>query len=421
MDPAKTTRESTRMFIGFFGLIACDEQPTGKGGEDTAVDTARSDSAVTTAGCPDGWSVEAPESAVHVRADGDDAGTGGESDPVLTLERAVELTRAAGTVQTILLGEGSFEARLRLEADAEEGSDDGLTLAGCGDSTVLVPLDEGEPTLLVSEVAVSLAGLRFEGGRPAIWAWQAATVDVAAISIAYSERLGFLGDGSDTLLRGDTLTIEDTVAEATSVGDVGYGLQVSSATVELVNLSITGSTGVGALFDAADVTLEEVWVSGTSSTSDGTFGRGIQLQSDASAVISGGTLSGNADAGLFALLAPSLVITGLTIDGTVAADLGGGESSGDGIVVTQGSYGLDPTWFSATVTGCTVTGSARAGMLFADVTAEVSGNTVSDAGYTVDGGSILAQGTATVTGTDTVATLSTALPVADGLLSVDQP
>lgn len=90
-------------------------------------------------------------------------------------------------------------------------------------------------------------------------------------------------------------------------------------------------------------------------------------------------------------------IDGVAVDTTYAASLpssGVDETSGDGIVITQGDADNDPAVFEADINGNTVTDPERAGIVLDGVTVlSCLGNTLSGYGYPDDGSpSIIVQG-----------------------------
>jgi hypothetical protein len=144
----------------------------------------------------------------------------------------------------------------------------------------------------------------------------------------------------------------------------------------------------------------DVTVSGTLAGADGHLGRGVQLQDLSLGVVSGGLLSDNVDAGLFATRAVDLQVQDLVIERTVAGVVPGSlDATGDGIVVTQGAAGDgDPADFTASLLRCLIDGTDRAAVLLDGVTAEVADLTHLNNGLVVEGSSTFTQGGAEISG-----------------------
>jgi hypothetical protein len=325
----------------------------------------------------------------------------------------LELARQAGINQILFFGPGSFPTNLDLiKDDSLGGSDDGMQLLGCPSETTLVRESGSGVILSVSEATgIRIQDLRFEDGYPALWFWNSAEVDLQRVEVDGSKRIGVLDDGPDTIVTGSDITIINTVADLTEVGEVGYAVQITDATASFERLTVMDSTTAGILVEGGSLSLTDSTVEGTLADQDGALGRGIQLQGYASATIFGGSLTNNADAGLYAALATSLSIEGLTVSGTTEAALPEGGQSGDGIVIVQGDpdHSFDPALFIASLTSNTITGCARAGILLEDVSASLNGNSSSLNGYEVNGISILAQGNTLLSGSDSVEILATPL------------
>jgi hypothetical protein len=351
--------------------------------------------------CSDGgWGEVAtdPTAAVQVRADGDDANDGSIAAPFLTLEAALEVTRAAGGA--IFVGPGTFPTQLDLsDALADGATDDGLELTGCGpDEVTLQPEDEDRFVIRVSGVSVTLGGFSLAGGTRPLWTWQGATVSVQKTTIAAPKRVGIMVDGATTAFTGMGLVVQDTAADD---GALGYAVAVQGGALTLTDSDISGAVGVGIFGDAAAVVLSGVTVEDVASDDGGALGRGVHVQDLATLAVTGGAFSGNADAAIFALSALSVTLEDTAISTTSAATLpDSAGTSGDGVVVAQADdeHDYDPSTFVVSMTGTEVTGSDRTGVLFDKVEVQaLSGNDVSGNGYEVEGTGILLQDGAVVT------------------------
>ncbi len=385
--------------------------------DDSATDDDDDTGATPDPPCSDGtWGyIVDPDAAIHVRADGDDAtGDGSAANPVASLERALELSREPEGGRTIAVGPGTFPTSIDIQGEPGEDPDDtGLAIEGCGaGDTVLTAADAQAHVIRVSEsTGVRLAGFTTEGGRRALWIWNGAEVTVEAVDVTDSLRLGVVLGGFDSIVSLVDVTVHDPVVEAEGEVEYGYGIAIQEAAVTMSGGGVYNANRVGILAHMALVDLDGVTIDGTASDSDGYLGRGIQLQDLSVASLTGCSLSGNRDAGLFSLRSVDLVLDGLTVDGTGAADVpGSGDTTGDGIVLTQGDGNYDPAEFQATLTQCVVTASDRAGILIEDVTATLTDNTAgTDNGMSDDDTSIYVQGDAVVNGVDDTAVPATSL------------
>jgi hypothetical protein len=363
--------------------------------------------------CGDGtWgAITDPELAVHVRADGSDDGDGSLAAPLATVEAALALTRARTEDKRIAVGPGTFPTNVTLASDLGDGTtDDGTAIQGCSSAeTILEAAESSEPVVRVSGAAgVAVEGLCSRGGTRGIMVWSAASVTLSAVVVDGARGAGLVVNGNGTAA---TLTdVEVWGTEPFSGGGNGYGIAMQEgALVSMTGGGAWENTGVGILVsDVEEVSFDGIVVEGTQPDDDGYYGRGLQVQDFALSVsIVGSTFSGNHDAGIFALTALSLALEGSTVEGTLAGALPESEDdSGDGVVITRGEDNLKPSDYVATLDGNTVTGSDRAGIVLDGVFATVSGNALSDNGFSLDGTSIVSQGPADVHGDDTVAALS---------------
>ncbi len=358
--------------------------------------------------CGDGgWGfIDDPEGAIHVRADGDPAGEGTASDPIRDLERALELSRERAEDKHIAIGPGEFELTAELALDLGGGrTDSGTRIQGCGvDETVLSAEDINEPVITVNgATGVVLEGLCSRGGTRDIVAWSGAEVQLSSVRIEDAEEAGLVVHGHGTTAVLTDVEVHDTIADST--GSLGYGFSFQGgSTVAMSGGGAWGSVGAGILIDAAeDVQLSSVVVEVRRANDDGLFGRGIQIQQEAwSVVIEDSLVVDNVDAGIFALNTLDLVIWDSDVS-TVAASVlpDSAQTSGDGVVVTRGDEGYDPSGFLVVLTGNSVDGAARAALVVDGVTATVDGNT--DLGSPQG---MVAQGPAVVSGSDALVELA---------------
>lgn len=393
-----------------------DTGDTGETAEDTgdSQDSAGdSDTAVPTPPTPPcsggSWgAITDPNNAVHVREDGDDAsGDGSGSAPYRTLAAAVEAWEA-GAGSSIALGPGTFTGVVSLSGDHGDGtSDNDIRIEGCSASeTILVP-DAGDDGLsilkLTGVTGGTLSGFTLLGGYRSLWICADSTATVTGVNVESGERAGIVAVGAGTTVTLSDVNVTNPVPAADYAGDeAAYGISVSTANVSMEGGGIRGATGVAFLAEGATISLTDVEISATSTLTTGQFGRGIQLQGLSTATLDTVTLDGNQDAGLFSSQSLSLNLSSLTVSNTGAGALTDDtDTTGDGIVVSQGGPDdaiYDASLFVTRITGCTVTGSARAGMVVQDVLVEeLSGNTAgADNDYAPGGVSIIVQGSAQI-------------------------
>ena len=341
-----------------------------------------------------------------MRADGDDAGDGSGDAPLATLGAAVTLSREAGQPRRIAVGPGTFAASLNLSGqELGDPTDSGLSIEGCSPTeTIVEAADSTEWVIKVTEsTGVRLAGLGLEGGRRALWVWGGAEAEIESVHVTGSGRLGVIIGGTDTIATLTNVEVHDPVVETDNDGtEYGYGISFQDSTATMTGGGVWGAHRVGILCHFANVIFEDVSVEDTAPDSDGYYGRGIQLQELSTATITGGSLAGNSDAGVYSLCSLYLELDGLSVDATAASGVPEqAADTGDGIVISQGTNDNLPSSYQSLLTGNTITGSARAGILIESVTAEISGNTAgADNGLSEGGSSIYAQGDFVMSGTD---------------------
>lgn len=381
------------LLVVFIGCTGGKTADVGNGESAPAGDSSPAD----VGPCADGgWADVDPATSLHVRSDGSDAGTGSADSPYASLEAAVTTSRAEGGLRTILVGPGEYTTSLALWSTSDNTQDDDLQLVGCGaEDVTLAAADPTGPVIVASGVGgFALSGVTIEGGRRSLWMWNGTQARLADVRIQGAGRAGVVIDGSDSVVSLERVAIHNVVADSDDAGGYGYGLVVQGATVTLLAVDIADTVRVGMLVDGGDVSSEDLQVTGTMSAPDGTLGRAVQAQEWATVELNGGSLDYSHDAGFFALRAGGVTLRGVSISGTADATLpDSAATSGDGVVVSQGDAGDFPAYYLATVEGCTVTGSARAGMVFDGVQVDsLSGNSVISNGYEVGGVGILAQG-----------------------------
>ena len=414
--------------------------------DDTGDDDDSSEPGAPPCASGDWGAITDPDNSVHVRVDGsDEDGDGTAANPLATMQAALDVTREREDHKRIAVGPGVFETFLAIQLDPEDAdpdnTDSGLSIEGCSeDETILVPLDQAAPVVFVHQATdVRLSGFTIDGGRRALLIWDGASVDLDFVAVKNSARIGILFGGWETIVAASHLTVEDTQLEIDDYGvEYGYGIAIQEATVELTDSSVSGSHRVGILVDGAPASLERVLVDGTQPGTDGSLGRGIQIQNVSNAQLIDldiGSITPNSDAGLFSQSTLWLQVENTRVYSTAAADfeVGGTPCSGeacpgDGIVVNQGGEGNDPAVYSNYLYDNVVDGAVRAGIVVESVVADVDGNQTTGCGVTDDltGESIFVQGDVetdagdpVITGADDVAERAEAFPLNHAIIEID--
>jgi hypothetical protein len=378
------------------------------GREAPAPDTTRSER--TLSPCADrGWSGLAdPDDAVHVRTWGDDATADGtRSAPFETPEGALDATRAGGP-KAIFLGPGTYDTFLDLGA----GIDDGLAIYGCSATEVTLRPDTyasggHRRAILVSGAAgVTLADFRIQGGLPGLWIWQGATAEVSEVVIDEPLGYGVFVGGTTTAATLTDVEVHDVDPDVYDHGWLlGYGVAVDDATVTMTRGGVWGASVVGVLAaNVADVTLNDVTVEDTYPDYDGSKGRGAHAQGLSSLVVQGGAFRRNSDAGIAAVGAIWLEVSGVEIRDTAGVPMSDGTTSGDGILLAEepgGDYAAGT--FLGEITAVTIEDNDRAATLLDGAGVEVTDySSVTESGNGLESGGYAsyAQNGAVVTGGD---------------------
>ena len=352
-----------------------------------------------------------PALAVHV-APVDTPGDGTMGAPLSTIDEAVQMARDVGA-PAVMIWPGTHDVTgLRLSTSS--GDPPGFALCGCGpDSVVLGGADAAG--LWISDVEMTVAGIAIGGGYRGLVVRSGASVDVVDVSVAGVDRVGVVVDGSGTAARISGLTITAVNPDE----DVGYGMAIQGAQVTLDNLHITGGHGIGLFVHEGQVELSNAVIEGTVARGDGLLGRGLHMQQLSSGTLDDVTLSGNQDAGLFALQSVGLVAENLHIDTTSTGLTEDGTATGDGVVITAGDSGAAPETFSFSMSNSVVDDNARAGVLLDGVQATLEGNTITNSGVVVEDNEILLQNGAVADGSDQAVDVTSELGLNIQVLDVD--
>jgi hypothetical protein len=377
-------------------------------GSDPTASEARSDRMRSP--CDDGgWSgLSDPDDAVHVRTRGDDAtADGSRLMPYGTPEAALDATRAGGP-KAIFLGPGTYDGFLDLGA----GTDDGLAIYGCSADEVTLRPDTYSSgghrrAIMVSGASgVVLADFRIQGGLPGLWIWQGASAEVSEVVVDEALGYGVMVGGTTTTATLTDVEVHDVDPDVYDHGWLlGYGVAVDDATVTMTRGGVWGASVVGVLAaNVADVTLNDVTVEDTYPDYDGSKGRGAHAQGLSSLVVQGGAFRRNHDAGIAAVGAIWLEVSGAEISDTAAVAMSDGTTSGDGILIAEepgGDYAAGT--FLGEISDVALDGNDRAAALFDGEGVEVSDfSSIAESGNGLESGGYAsyAQNGAVITGGD---------------------
>jgi hypothetical protein len=353
--------------------------------------TGDPDSPSETGPCDEAWGT-LPGDAIHVDASAseDDGADGSLSLPLPTLQGALALARSSGR-RAIALAPGEYrsDAANRWFALGAVHGDDDLVLAGCGvDETALVAIeappmggDPEDPDELqtVLEVSGAVQGLRvhdlsIRGGMRGLIVREGPgserEIRFERVRVEDSVRSGIVVSGLDTRVVFAGVTV-DGVATLPG-GQLGYGVAIQAGgsvwnePTGLVTMEgglVRGAQQVGVLVDRMDTELLGVTVEETAPSEDGSLGRGVQVQNNATALLDAVVSRGNRDAGVFVHLPIDVTLRNCVISETMRGVIPGAadQPSGDGLTVTQAGFGADPQEFLLTLSGNRFEDNGRAG------------------------------------------------------------
>lgn len=337
------------------------------------------------------WWGQAPASGrLHVTEGG--AGTTGTiDDPFGDLEDAIDQSRLTGERQ-IALTEGTFPGSHDL--GAEGGDDSGLEIVGCGweNTTIEGIEDDEEDEELTSAFSITggvnpisgitIRELTIDGARRAIVVSGATAQDepvvLQSLRVVDSHRVAILIDGNNTRVAMTDVTVDGVTPEE---GEFGWGIVIQTQANQdtdipgpttLDDVHVVGAHGVGLLVTGGWVEVTGSSVAETERV-DGELGRGVQIQEWTRAVLTDLETSDNHDAGLYIrkpgryaddnVTVEPVEIVGGSFTSTLAADLANGDTTGDGVVITDGGEGFDPLTLQVVAEDFEVADAARRDVL----------------------------------------------------------
>ncbi len=375
------------------------------GDDDAADDDVGDDDSNEGGPCGDGTWGQIPTTGdvLLVAAGGSAGGDGSLTNPFATLEEAVEAAREINDPVVIGIAPGDYPTNLLLTVEDGQFSDSGLTIAGCAvDEVKLSPEDPSEPTVAVRGAdQVTLRAFLVEGGDPGIVIADSAgaedPVRLEGLAVRYADRAGIVIDDqghgeTSAVLSG--VTVEDTVPTR---GSFGWGIAVQHAQATITGGSVSGTTQVGIFGHLADLVVDGVAIDDVAVDPDGAYGRGIHLQMLCTGMVRNTAIDSCADAGLWVHTGLGITLESNVVENTVPAVVPGpGTATGDGIVVTMGDEGFQPELCPATLLGNTAGSNGRSGIVIDGVWAELVGNAAPNNIFDPGGWGIVIQNAAVI-------------------------
>ncbi len=375
--------------------------------------------------CGDTWGAIPEAGRIWSDPGAAEGGDGSLDAPFTTVELALDEARVTG-IRSVVLAEGEYAGSFTLTEDAGQ-LDSGLELAGCGEGTVLVAVEDEEDGDDVIQPVIDVAGadthdvvvrdLTIQGGRRALMArggaGAAGPILFERIVVEDSVRVAVMIDGAATVAQLADVEVDQVDPED---GAFGWGVAVQTSVssayeittpVTLEGVAVTGAHGVGVVADGAWVELTACTVEGTAPL-DGLLGRGVHLQNWTRGTLDGLVATGNSDAAVFLHRpgregAPVTIIDSQLSD-TAASDVPEpDQSSGDGLSVTQGDDEYEAFTFVVEISGTTFEGNPRTHILAENVQVDVGSNNVFGDGTTYP---IVSQEEALVTADEEVTELT---------------
>ena len=338
---------------------------------------------------PDHPDCEAGGPGVHVSEGAvGGAGCGDVGAPCASPSEALSALRLAGGGGTICLAAGEWTGvGLALSGPFTGGIDDNTTIVGMGSvaegGSVLVGGAGAAVIDIAGEVSnVTVRDLRLVGGYRGLVvresAGSAGPVLVDDVTVASAIRIGVLVSGGGTAATLTGLLVDAPLQDA---GEFGWGIAVQQGLpgltegplVELSDVTISQATGVGLLIDASHVNVDDLTVTDTQDDA-GELGRGVQSQVFSYGTLTGVSVQGAADAGLFIdrpgrSASAALAIDAITLSGlTGAIDPLSGDLTGDAFVVMQDADEPPDSYFLDIGTVEIIGQPPRASAVFDDVT-----------------------------------------------------
>ena len=341
--------------------------------------------------CADGtWSGwDSPDGLVFVDPAGSDtSGDGSVAAPYQTLQQALRGSMGDGEIR-VALGAGTYQGPFVLLQGPAGVS---LTVQGCGPDETVFTHDLGQSAdadvAIAGSTPITLARLRIEDPDGAgVVVRRGANATLANLRV---ERPRGIGVG----VIGATATLRDVeISDARpGVRLRGWGVVGVDAALTLEDVTVPTRQVMGVYQRGGSLAATRLALNGGGTPSVGRHGFGVYAHELDLVQIVDSVVEDAHSVGMLFIDATAVTLT----NNRVTRVEPGGTGGGDGIMVAR-LHATDP--LQATLSGNTVSGAARMGIALAGVTAALSGNTAgADNGHVVDGRSIFADPSATVTG-----------------------
>ncbi len=263
----------------------------------------------------------------HVRSGADPALADGT--PVHPFESIARAMSRASAGAWILVAAGRYSETPRAIAD--------IHIVGVCAARVIITGTAGTPTVSASGVSarLDLRGVTVRDGGDGIRIDSGATLALRRARVTHaSGNALWITDLGSSVVAVD-VALDDT--QATSVLASGRGIRLEQgAHADLSRIAIVGNRDIGLFVDGTGTNLElrDAVIDRTSTRIDGTFGRGVNLQAGARAVIEQTVVSGSAELGVGGISGPvALEMTDSIVRDTRGRSDG---SRGIGIVAQTG-------------------------------------------------------------------------------------
>ncbi len=362
-------------------LPGCSAPPSMEPGCPSGQVTSDSDGACVPEVCGAGaWGETEPDGGtLHVATWGDDGGDGSRDRPLRSLGAAIDLA-TAGAGPEILLAAGAYEENLRLDDEQ-----DGIVIVGrCRELVRIDGSGVDEPTLRVDGGDIDLRGITLSGGRVGLWVQAGggpggrARIRADRLTLSGNHLAGLLVAGGGGRVEATDLVVDGT--EPTTEGEFGRGVDLEAGgTLEATGLVLEGNADVGffAWNAGTTATVHGGRFAGTLARPDGNAGRGIEISDGATFDGSDLTITENRDSGVLGIGDG----TRITLSASWITDtrpIGDG-SFGRGLELRSGATLL--------ATDLSLSGNRDTGLFASDpgTTAELRGGWISDTATLPDG------------------------------------
>ena len=338
--------------------------------------------------CSPAWD-DLPADAIYVDQAADPGGDGSFEAPWQDVGSGLDLARATGA-RTLAIAAGDYtpDPGRRTVALGATWADDDLALVGCGvEATALVAIEApplgGQPEdpdelqagveIFGAVQGLELRDLRVLGGMRGISVREGAgsqrEVVLRRVRVEDAVRSGVVVTGLDTQVRLEDVDIDGVTP--LPGGQLGYGVALQAGgsvwdqptgVVTIDGGLISQAYRVGLLVDRSTVDVFDLRVEDTQ-PDEGTLGRGIQIQNNATAVLDSVVSTRNSDAAVFLHMPLDVTLQGCTLSETARASIPGFEDdpSGDGLSVTRGPPESQPGPWTVTLIDNVFENNGRAG------------------------------------------------------------